>query len=153
MDAKMATKKEVIVINRWAPAVIIGISLFVGMAIVGYSGTAKSAEKEADNIHGQSAIQKMAVIMHRLKHFPSPQGKQTLQHIIADKATTEREKDLATAILNLNHRASLEDKTKLKKIMNNDKASPDERDLASIIYSLDHRPTKADIQRLKEMMQ
>ena len=102
---------------------------------------------------GQTPVQQMAVIMHRLKHFPSPQGKETLQQIIDSPSTSEREKDLATAMLNLNHRALLDDKVKLKKIMEDKDASADERDLASIIYNLDHRPTKGDKKRLNEMMQ
>ncbi len=101
----------------------------------------------------QSAIQQMAVIMHRLKHFPDPKSKETLQYIVANPSTSGREKDLATAIINLNHRALLDDKIKLKKIMEDKDASADERDLASIIYNLDHRPTKGDKKRLEEMMQ
>jgi hypothetical protein len=110
-----------------------------------------SAGRNAQN--PQSAIQKMAMIMHRLKHFPSPPSKTILQDIIASKTATDREKILATAIFNLNHRALVEDKAKLKKIMENHSASGDERDLAGIIYNLDHRPTKSDKQRLEKMMQ
>jgi hypothetical protein len=101
----------------------------------------------------KNAIQKMADIMYRLKHFPSPQSKQTLEQILSHPKTSEREKVLAGAMLRLNHRALVEDKIHLKKIMENDEASADERALASIIYNLDHRPTKGDKNRLQQMMQ
>ena len=129
-----------------AASSIAGIFLLMGMMDPLTAETGPAAAKP-------SAMQQMATIMHRLKHFPSPQSKDTLQHIIANPATGEREKDLATAILNLNHRALLDDKIKLKKIMEDDNASADERDLASIIYNLDHRPTKGDKKRLEKMMQ
>lgn len=126
----------------------IGALLFIGLL------SPLAAEKNPSTVKtgNQSAIQQMAIIMHRLKHFPSPQSKETLQLIVTSSSTSEREKVLATAILNLNHRALLDDKIKLKKIMEDKNASADERDLASIVYNLDHRPTKGDKKRLKEMM-
>ncbi|MCG6968454.1 MAG: hypothetical protein LJE85_01695 [Gammaproteobacteria bacterium] len=128
-----------------------GISLLMAWVNPLYADNNTSVADSATS--QQTAIQKMAVIMHRLKHFPSPQSKQTLEQIISDPASTGREKDLAGAMLRLNHRALVDDKIKLKKIMENENASSDERDLASIIYNLDHRPTKGDKKRLKEMMQ
>lgn len=125
--------------------------LSIGLVMVAQAEPAASSSAVSEQ-PSQSAMQKMAMIMHRLKHFPSPQGKDILKGIIDSKATTDRERDLATAILNLNHRASDEDKMKLKKIMDNKNASANERDLAGIIYNLDHRPTKADKSRLEEMM-
>ena len=113
------------------------------------AGAAGSEVSAAD----KSAIQQMAVIMHRLKHFPSPQGKSTLKQIVDNPAASSREKDLATAIMNLNHRALLDDKVKLKKIMEDEGATADEKALASIVYNLDHRPTKADKKCLQEMVQ
>ncbi|WP_455210710.1 hypothetical protein [Kaarinaea lacus] len=127
----------------------VGVLMFFGLL----SPLAAEKNPSTAKTGNQSAIQQMAVIMHRLKHFPSPQSKETLQHIITSSSASEREKDLATAILNLNHRALLDDKIKLKKIMEDEDASADERDLASIIYHLDHRPTKGDKKRLQEMMQ
>lgn len=122
--------------------VLLGIFVLCG-------GVSANALAESE----QSAIQKMATIMHRLKHFPSPQGKETLKQIINDSSTSEREKIIATAMLNLNHRALTNDKVELRKIMDDSKAVKIERDLASILYNFDHRPTKADKERLKEMMQ
>lgn len=132
-----------------------GVSWLAGtLMLIGFlSPLAAETKASAATATGQSAIQQMAVIMHRLKHFPSPQSKETLQQIVANPSTSDREKDLATAILNLNHRALLDDKIKLKKIIEDEDASADERDLASIIYNLDHRPTKGDKKRLQQMMQ
>ena len=129
--------------------------LVVVMLFVFSGITVSQADTAADNngADTQNAVQKMAMIMHRLKHFPSPQSKDILKDIIENKTTTERERDLATAIMNLNHRALMDDKVKLKKIMENQSASADERDLANIIYNLDHRPTKNDKMRLEKMMQ
>jgi len=98
------------------------------------------------------AMKKMATIMHRLKHFPSPQGKEELKQIINNTAATKNEKVLATAMLNLQHHATEADKVKLKVIMDDRKASTDERDLAGIIYNLNHRPTDEDKARLTKMM-
>ena len=97
-------------------------------------------------------IIKMAEIMQRLKHFPSPAGKQTLQQIISSSSTSKNERILATAMLNLNHRAIDDDKPKLQSIIDGS-ASTKEKQLAQIIISLDHRPTKADKEKLKAMMQ
>lgn len=101
---------------------------------------------------GSSAIKEMATIMHRLKHFPSPQGKETLKTIIANKSTSENEKTLATAMLNLNHMAIAADKPKLQAIMDSASASANEKALAGIILNLNHRPTGEDKKQLKAMM-
>ena len=90
---------------------------------------------------GSEAMHKMEEIMLRLKHFPSPQGKQELQNLIDNKT-----------IMNLQHRATDADKVKLKQIMDSTGSSADERDLASIVYNLDHRPTKEDKERLKRIL-
>ena len=127
--------------------------LFIGWISAAQAEMATGNSAVMNTQNSQSALQKMAVIMHRLKHFPSPQSKDTLKQIIEDKSTTARQKDLATAIINLNHRALVDDKIKLRKIMENQNAPMDERDLASIIYNLDHRPTKSDKSRLEQMMQ
>jgi hypothetical protein len=136
-------------VNRCTVNWLVGVLMLAGLVNSLPAETSTSAVAAAN----QSAIQQMAVIMNRLKHFPSPQSKETLQQIMVNPNTTVREKELATAIFNLNHRALLDDKIKLKKIMENEKASSDERDLASIIYNLDHRPTKGDKKRLQEMIQ
>ena len=93
------------------------------------------------------AMYKMAEIMLRLKHFPSPAGKETLQVIIDDKATSKNQRILATAMINLQHKAVGADVAKLKELMEDSTASQDERDLAKILYELDHRPTKENKQR------
>ena len=142
-------KVEGAAVIRGAICYLTGVLLFIGL-LGPLAAEQNPATAKTEN---QSAIQQMAVIMHRLKHFPSPQSKETLQQLVDRSSTSEREKVLATAILNLNHRALLDDKIKLKKIMEDENASADERDLASIIYNLDHRPTKGDKKRLKEMMQ
>jgi hypothetical protein len=100
-----------------------------------------------------SAMYQMAEIMHRLKHYPSPVGKEALKKIVANSASTEREKVLATAMINLEHHVMGSDVPKLKAIIEDNGASQDERDLASMILNLNHRPTAADKARLEKMMQ
>lgn len=104
----------------------------------------------ADN--GASAIQQMATIMHRLKHFPSPEGKETLRAIIANNSTSANERTLAMAMLNLEHMAIPEDKPKLQAIIDSADATANEKGLASIILNLNHRPTAKDKKALKAMM-
>ncbi len=99
-----------------------------------------------------AAVQQMATIMHRLKHFPSPQGKQELQAIIDDRASSDNARILATAMMNLQHKAMADDKARLKGIMDDEGAPGHERELAAIIYHLDHRPSSADKQKLQAMM-
>ena len=101
---------------------------------------------------GASAINEMAVIMHRLKHYPSPQGKETLQAIVSNKSTNKNEATLAKAMLNLEHAVASSDIAGLKSIVSNDKASADEKDFATILLNFDHRPSGADKKRLKAMM-
>jgi len=99
------------------------------------------------------AMREMAGIMHRLKHFPSPQGKAALQRIADDPATTATERIIARAMMNLQHRAMDVDRPGLERIMQDPKASADERDLAAMVYRLDHRPTAQDKARLQSMME
>jgi len=101
---------------------------------------------------GGSAMQQMATIMHRLKHYPSPEGKETLQKIVDNKSTGENQRTLATAMINLEHHVSPADKPKLQAIINSTDATNDEKDLATIIMNLDHRPTSDDKKRLEAMM-
>ena len=68
----------------------ISLSLFIGAA--NFSVAAE----------GATAIKEMAVIMHRLKHYPSPQGKGTLQAIVDNKSTRKNERTLAKTMLNPN---------------------------------------------------
>jgi len=98
------------------------------------------------------AMNKMVEIMLRLKHFPSPAGKETLQAIINNKATTANQRSLATAMVNLQHKAVGADVEHMKALMVNKTATEDERDLAKILYELDHRPTKENKQRLQKMV-
>ena len=106
----------------------------------------------AGESEGKSAMYQMAEIMHRLKHFPSPLGKETLKSIIDNKSTSNNERILATAIMNLEHKALDEDVPKLRRIIEDKSASADEHDMAEIIVNLNHRPTSEDKQRLKMMM-
>lgn len=101
---------------------------------------------------GATAIQQMATIMHRLKHFPSPQGKETLRAIIANNSTTSNERTLAMAMLNLEHMAIPEDKPKLQAIIDSGDATANEKGLAQIILNLNHRPTANDKKLLDAMM-
>lgn len=98
------------------------------------------------------AIVKMAEIMTRLKHYPSPDGKQSLQQIISSSTSSKREQILATAMLNLNHKAIESDRPKLQSVVDDSTASVYEKQLASIILNLDHRPSKEDKEKLKAMM-
>ena len=102
--------------------------------------------------HGKSAIYQMAEIMHRLKHYPSPQGKRELQMIVQSKSTTSNERIIAKAIMNLEHQASPQDIPLLKKIVNDKAATLGEREIASIVMKLDHRPSSEDKSRLKKLM-
>ncbi|MDH5325840.1 MAG: hypothetical protein OEZ68_19560 [Gammaproteobacteria bacterium] len=97
------------------------------------------------------AIMKMAEIMQRLKHFPSPDGKKTLQDIISSSTASNNERVLATAMLNLNHQADGADKPKLEAIING-KAADSEKTLAQIIINLDHRPSGADKEQLAKLL-
>ena len=101
---------------------------------------------------GASAMQQMATIMHRLKHYPSPQGKEELKAIIDNKSTTANERALATAMMNLEHMVNPGDKPKLKAIIDSSDATENEKSLATIILNLNHRPTAKDKQVLQGMM-
>ena len=101
---------------------------------------------------GASAIKEMAVIMHRLKHYPSPQGKETLQAIVNNKSTNKNEAILAKAMLNLEHKVISSDIAGLKSIVASKDASADEKDFATILLNFSHRPSSEDKQRLKSMM-
>ncbi len=101
---------------------------------------------------GASAIKEMAVIMHRLKHYPSPQGKETLQAIVDNKSTNKNERTLAKTMLNLEHKVISSDMAGLKSIATSKDASIDEKAFASILLNFSHRPTGEDKQRLKSMM-
>ena len=119
---------------------ILSLSLFLGAA--NFSVAAE----------GASAIKEMAVIMHRLKHYPSPLGKETLQAIVDNKTTTENERTLAKTMLNLEHKVISSDTAGLKSIVASKDASADEKAFASILLNFSHRPTGEDKQRLKSMM-
>ena len=131
------------------PAGYVRATLLISLFFVSLlAGTA-----QANTDQPSATVQKMATIMHRLKHFPSPQGKQELQVIINDSASSENERALARAMLNLQHKALGDDKARMKLIMDDAQASASERELAGIIYHLDHRPSSADTQKLQAMMQ
>jgi hypothetical protein len=116
-------------------------------------GLIPGAFVNAADKNGKSAMYQMAEIMHRLKHYPSPQGIDMLKKITQDTNTTANERTLATAMINLQHKAASSDIPKLKALIKDKKATADERALANIILNLDHRPSKQDKARLKAMMQ
>ena len=120
--------------------VTISLSLFLGA--VNFSVAAE----------GISAMKEMAVIMHRLKHYPSPQGKETLQAVVDNKSTSMNERTLAKTMLNLEHKVISSDMAGLKSIAASNDASADEKDFANILLNFSHRPSGEDKQRLKSMM-
>lgn len=107
----------------------------------------------AGETHDKSAIYQMAEIMHRLKHYPSPMGKEALDKIRQAASTTENERTIATAMMNLHHKVADSDIPKLKVLIADKKSTTHERELASIVLNLNHRPTKEDKATLKAMMQ
>ena len=126
---------------RFAIMSLLAFTLLWGMNIF-------ADEKEK----GISAMHQMATIMHRLKHYPSPQGKKALQAIIDNKMTTANERTLARAMMNLKHHVNPGDVDGLKALMASQNATDDEKALAKIILNLDHRPTREDKKRLDTMM-
>lgn len=106
----------------------------------------------ADGEHGKTPIYQMAEIMHRLKHYPSPQGKRELQAIVAAQGVTDNERIIAKAMIDLEHQVAPEDIPMLKKVIDDKASTDDEREIASIVLSLDHRPSNQDKSRLKELM-
>ncbi len=120
--------------------VTLSLSLFLGA--VNFSVAAE----------GASAMKEMAVIMHRLKHYPSPQGKETLQAVVDNKSTSKNERTLAKTMLNLEHKVISSDMAGLKSIAASKDASADEKDFANILLNFSHRPSSEDKQRLKSMM-
>lgn len=101
----------------------------------------------------KTAINQIAEVMHRLKHYPSPQGKRELQAILQSKSTTTNERIIANAMLNFNHHPASEDVPLLEKISNDKTATYAEREIASIVINFNHRPSTQDKNRLKELMQ
>jgi hypothetical protein len=90
------------------------------------------------------AMLKIAEIMHRLKHFPSPVGKSTLQKLAEKSSTNSNEKTLIQAMMNLQHQVTSADRGKLTALAKDANANVNERSVASILLNLDHRPTKQD---------
>ena len=101
---------------------------------------------------GSMAIKQMAKIMHRLKHYPSPQGKTELQALASASATTANERTIAAAMINLEHKVASKDVAPLQAIISGKTSTQAERNLAGIILNLDHRPSNEDKATLKEMM-
>ncbi|HHI94509.1 MAG TPA: hypothetical protein ENK04_13520 [Gammaproteobacteria bacterium] len=116
-------------------------------------GLLSSVAVFAGGDHEKSATYQMAEIMHRLKHYPSPAGKEILNKIVQAAGTTENERVIAAAMLNLQHKAAGSDIPKLESVIADKKATAHERELAGIVMNLDHRPTKQDKAKLKAMMQ
>lgn len=122
----------------------------IAMTLLGLFG---SVTAFADEVNTKSAIYQMAEIMHRLKHYPSPAGKEVLNKIVQSPTATKNERTLATAMINLEHTVDDSDVPKLKAIIGDASASDHEKQLANIILNLNHRPTKEDKAQLKAMMQ
>ena len=97
------------------------------------------------------SMKTMAKIMHRLKHYPSPAGKEELKAVVNNKQSTERERVLAQAMINLEHMVNPADKPKLQAIIDDSAASAAEKDLAGIILNLNHRPTDEDKKKLEKI--
>jgi len=116
-------------------------------------GLLSSVAVFAGGDHEKSATYQMAEIMHRLKHYPSPVGKDVLNKIVQAANTTENERTIATAMLNLQHKVASSDVPKLEAIIASKKSTAHERDLATIVLGLDHRPSKQDKTKLEAMMQ
>jgi len=100
-----------------------------------------------------AAMLKIAEIMHRLKHFPSPGGKTTLHALASKSTTTSNEKAIIQAMLNLQHQVSSADRGKLMSLLKDNKANKDESSIATILLNLDHRPTKQDKAILKKILE
>jgi len=98
------------------------------------------------------AMKQMAEIMHRLKHFPSPQGKETLQAIAKNNSTKINERTLASAILNMEHEVTPQYKSDLEDMTASASATADEKALANILLNFSHRPSAEDKKRLEVMM-
>lgn len=131
------------------PVVYFSVATFLGSLFFALF-LASSVQASPDQ--PSAAMQQMATIMHRLKHYPSPQGKQELQAIMDNHATSKNERVLASAMMRLQHAAMADDKPGLKHIMDDEGARAAERELAGIIYHLDHRPSSADKKMLQHMM-
>jgi len=116
-------------------------------------GLLSSVAVFAGDNHEKSATYQMAEIMHRLKHYPSPVGKEVLKKITQAAGTTENERIIATAMLNLQHKVASSDIPKLEAVIADKKATAHERELAGIVLGLDHRPSKQDKAKLEAMMQ
>ena len=99
------------------------------------------------------AMYQMVEIMHRLKHFPSPAGKETLKAILNSKDASKGERIIAEAMLTLQHKAVEPYKTRLVDLMKDASSTKDEKILAKIVFDLDHRPSKSDKQKLKEILE
>ena len=102
------------------------------------------ADSPGANGPPSDVILEIAKIMHRLKHFPSPGGKKTLQTLATEDSTTANERTLITAMLNLQHHVNAADKAGLTALVQNPKVTKYERSIATILLNLDHRPTKQD---------
>lgn len=103
--------------------------------------------------HGKTAINQIAEIMYRLKHFPSPQGKSELRAIMDASNSTKNQRVIATALINMQHQVMPDDILLLKKLLKNSASSHQERELSEILLGFSHRPTKLDKDKLKAMMQ
>lgn len=99
-----------------------------------------------------AAVREMAWIMVHLKHYPSDEEKAKLKAIVADKASTEQERVIATAISNFEHGVETGDADKLKKVTGDMSAPAEVRELAGIVLNMSHKPSSADKAKLEAIM-
>ncbi|HZW26748.1 MAG TPA: hypothetical protein VFF26_14815 [Gallionella sp.] len=98
-----------------------------------------------------AAVREMAGIVMHLNHYPSDAEKARLGVIVADKASTEPERVIATAISNLEHKVTAGDADKLRKVTGDMSAPAEVRDLAGIVLNINHKPSAADKGKLEAM--
>jgi hypothetical protein len=126
--------------QRITVLVTLSLSLFLGSGVFSIA------------IASTPAMKQMAEIMHRLKHFPSPQGKEILRGIAKNKSTTNNERTLASAILNMEHEVTPQYKSDLEDMTASASTTADEKAFANILLNFSHRPSDADKKRLETMM-
>jgi hypothetical protein len=122
---------------------VLMVSVFLLASLGSFSVVAAGASDQ---------MKTMAKIMHRLKHYPSPEGKAELQGVVDNKKSSDHERVLAQAMINLEHTVNPADKPKLQAIIDDSAASQGERDLAGIILNLNHRPSEEDKKKLENLM-
>lgn len=98
------------------------------------------------------AVREMAGIMKSLNHYPGDADKAKLRAIVADKASTEQERVIATAISNLEHEVAAGDADKLRAVTGDMSVPAEVRELAGIVLNMNHKPSGADKRKLEALM-